>query len=79
MVYQIISLAGAVLILAAFAAQQQGWLAAETFAYQALNFLGGICLCIAAIAARQYGFILLDGAWTRLSGWGLMRVFRSLS
>ena len=26
-----------------------------------LNLIGGFCLCAAAIAVRQYGFILLEG------------------
>ena len=74
MIFQIISLVGAVLILYAFASQQLGRLAAETRTYQILNLIGGFCLCIAAIAARQYGFILLEGTWTVASAYGTWKV-----
>jgi hypothetical protein len=39
--------------------------------------LGGACLTIAAVAASQYGFILLEGTWTIVSAAGLWRVARS--
>ena len=76
MIYQLISLTGAVLILAAFGAQQLGKLSAETMRYQILNLVGGACLLVAAVAARQYGFILLEGTWTVASAYGVWRVSR---
>lgn len=77
MVYQVISLIGAVLILFAFAAVQLRRMEPESVPYQTLNFAGGVCLCVAAVAALQYGFILLEGSWTILSAAGLLRVLRS--
>ena len=79
MVYQIISLAGAVMILGAFAALQLGRLAAATRLYQVLNLAGGACLFVAATAAQQYGFILLEGTWTVASAYGLWRVTRRIA
>ena len=76
MIYQVISLIGAILILSAFAAAQMRRMKQESVAYQALNLFGGICLCIAAVAALQYGFILLEGSWAILSAHGLWRVGR---
>jgi NADH:ubiquinone oxidoreductase subunit 6 (subunit J) len=76
MIFQIISLAGAILVLFAFAAQQHGRLAAETRTYQILNLFGGFFLCTAAVAAKQYGFILLEGTWTVASAYGLWRLAR---
>ncbi len=76
MVYQIVSLVGAVFILFAFGAQQLRRLSATTTAYQGLNLIGGICLLIAAIGARQYGFILLEGSWAIASAYGLRTVMR---
>jgi hypothetical protein len=74
MVYQLISIVGAVVILSAYAAQQMKKLQAESVAYQLMNFVGGTCLCVAAVAAQQYGFIILEGTWAVLSAWGLWRV-----
>jgi hypothetical protein len=44
-----------------------------------LNLIGGFCLLIAAIQARMYGFILLEGSWTVVSAWGVWRMARSKS
>ncbi len=76
MVYQLLSLAGAILILSAFAAQQLRKLDASTALYQGLNLFGGACLCVTAVASRQYGFILLEGCWTIVSAYGLWVVLR---
>jgi NADH:ubiquinone oxidoreductase subunit 6 (subunit J) len=77
MIFQIVSLIGAVLILAAFVAQQLRRLESQTKTYQKMNLIGGFCLTVTAIAARQYGFILLEGAWTVVSAWVLVRLLRS--
>jgi hypothetical protein len=76
MIFQVVQMIGAVLILAAFGAQQFQRLEAETKTYQMLNLIGGFCLCAAAIRVRQYGFILLEGSWTIVSAWGVWRVSR---
>ncbi|MGA8807924.1 MAG: hypothetical protein WB973_08590 [Thermoanaerobaculia bacterium] len=76
MIFQVVSIVGAILILTAFAAQQFQRLEAETKTYQMLNLIGGFCLATAAVAARQYGFILLEGSWTVVSAWGVWRVTR---
>jgi hypothetical protein len=74
MFYQLVSIVGAVVILSAYGAQQMKKLHAESVAYQLMNFIGGTCLCVAAVAAQQYGFIILEGTWAVLSAWGLWRV-----
>lgn len=76
MIFQLISLTGAGLVLVAFAAQQLGRMAAETKTYQILNLAGGLFLTIAAVAAMQYGFIVLEGTWTLASAYGLWRLRR---
>lgn len=79
MAYQLIQIVGAALILIAYALQHMKHVHAETASYLAMNLGGGILLCIAAIAARQYGFILLEGSWAVLSALGLWRVMRPSS
>lgn len=77
MAYQVIQIVGAALILIAYALQHMKHLHAETASYLAMNLAGGILLCIAAVAARQYGFILLEGSWALLSGMGLYRLLKT--
>jgi hypothetical protein len=76
MAYQLIQILGAALILIAYALQHMKHLHAETASYLAMNLAGGVLLCIAAVAARQYGFIILEGSWAILSALGLYRMRR---
>lgn len=73
-VRQIVSLVGALFILAPFVASQLGRLGTSTLAYQILNLLGGATLTVVAILERQYGFVLLEAGWTAMSVVGLRRV-----
>ena len=73
MFMQVISIAGAVMVLIAYAAHQMDRMPKETYAYQLLNLFGGALLVWAAITTKQAGLILMEGAWTVLSGYGLLR------
>jgi len=77
MIFQIVSLVGAVFVLLAFAAQQLGHINADSRRYQIFNLVGGACLCVAAVAAKQFGFILLEGTWTVASVYGLWKLLRT--
>ena len=70
---QLVSLVGAVLILAAYVALQRGWLPREGRAYNALNFVGSSLLAYAAVRNWNLGFVLLEGAWALLSLPGTIR------
>lgn len=79
MLMQGISIAGALMVLTAFAAHQLQRLHAETYTYQVLNLIGGAMLVSAAIETRQAGLILMEGAWTVISGYGLVRLIAKRS
>lgn len=70
---QLVSLAGAALILAAYVALQRGWLPREGRAYNALNLAGSVLLTYAAVKNWNLGFIILEGAWAVLSLPGTIR------
>jgi hypothetical protein len=73
-VIQLISIAGALLILLPFAGSQLGRLSPESLAYQCMNLVGAAALTTVAVIERQYGFILLEGSWTFMSIVGLWNV-----
>ena len=76
---QLVSLAGALLILLPFAAVQLSRLSNRSLPYQLLNLVGSSALTAVAIIDRQDGFILLEGVWALVSLYGLMSVFRGKS
>jgi hypothetical protein len=73
---QIVSLAGALLILLPFAASQLNRLPVRSIPYQTLNLVGSGALTAVAIIGRQDGFILLEGVWALVSLYGLVSVIR---
>ncbi len=67
MFYQIISLVGAILVLAAYAGNQRGWTDKTHFSYNLLNLVGSGLLAWVAIVDHRWGFIFLESAWALLS------------
>jgi hypothetical protein len=74
MLNQLLSIAGAILILVAYTLLQAKRIPFDSLTYQIMNAVGGMFLCTAAVWLRQYGFILLEGVWTLISVVGLWRV-----
>ncbi len=67
MLHQVVSVVGALLILAAYALSQAGRLRPSDVSYAVLNFVGAGLLTWVAVVDRRAGFILLEGSWALLS------------
>lgn len=67
MLYQLVSIVGAVMILAAYLALQRGWLLLTDRSYYLLNFAGAGLLTWIAVVDGRLGFILVEGAWALIS------------
>ncbi|MEP6995942.1 MAG: hypothetical protein ABI968_15580 [Acidobacteriota bacterium] len=76
MIGQAVSLVGAAMILAAFAAQQAGKLRAADPVYLWLNFVGSAILAYFALGAKNLGLIVLEGSWAVISLVSLARILR---
>ena len=77
MIGQAVSIAGAVMILAAFGAQQSGRLRADSAAYLSLNLAGSAILTYFAVEAGNLGLIGLEGAWAVISLVSLLKTRRA--
>jgi hypothetical protein len=73
---QVIQVLGSLLILAAYAAAQQGHLSPRSRAYVVLNLAGSSVLAVLAAHERQWGFLLLEGSWGLLSAHALAHILR---
>lgn len=73
---QLVQLAGALAVLAAFTLAQLGLLVTHSRSYLGLNLLGAAVLAVLAHHERQWGFLLLEGVWALVSAWSLILLTR---
>ena len=67
MVYEIVQVAGSMLILGAFVGALLGRISQTSYHYLALNAIGSAVLTATAVISRAWGFILLEGVWAMIS------------
>ena len=76
--HSLAQIVGALLVLAAFVLAQARVVATQARVYLGLNLAGASVLAVDAYIGRQWGFLLLEGAWAIIAAWGLARPFRVL-
>jgi len=70
---QLVQVGGALLVLAAFVLAQTRRISPQARTYLLLNVAGASVLALEAYLDRQWGFLLLEGAWAIVAAWGLAR------
>ena len=68
--------AGALLILAAYALAQAGVWSPTSYHYLLPNLVGASLLTVDAYHQHQWGFVLLEGVWTLVTAWSLAAKLR---
>ena len=66
-------LVGAALILSAFVLAQMGRLQTSSIAYLVLNFFGAGTLAVVAAIDGDIGFLLLEGVWSAVSAFSIVK------
>ena len=74
---QILQIAGALAILAAFGLAQLRLLDQHAYSYLVLNLGGAAVLAVAAYFESQWGFLLLESVWAVVSLAGLVARVRA--
>ena len=73
LVRQIVSFAGALLILVAYTGHQMNWMDARKPVYNILNAVGSAILAYIAFRPFQIGFVVLEVSWAVISVYALFR------
>jgi hypothetical protein len=71
--FLVVQLAGSALVLTAFIAGQAGRMGPHSRAYLLLNLIGSLGLAASAVVEAQWGFLVLEAAWSAASLDGLRR------
>lgn len=73
---QVLSFAGALLILLGYAGAQFGFLNSKHPAYNLVNAAGSLILGFIALRPFQLGFVVLEFTWAAISLWALFGCWR---
>ena len=68
----VLQLAGAIAVLAAFIAVQLRLTSPDSYPSLVLNLVGSAVLAVLALEGRQWGFLLLEAVWALVSAWSLI-------
>ena len=71
-----VQIAGALLVLAGFAAAQLGRWSTESLPYLFTNLVGATLLAVTALVSAQWGFVLLNTTWAAVAAVGLVGTAR---
>jgi hypothetical protein len=73
---QIIQIAGALLILSGFVLAQMRTWSTDAWGYLWVNLVGAAILAWVGFVDGQWGFFLLEGVWTLVTAWSILRKLR---
>ena len=71
--FTLAGIAGAALFLAAYFANQQGWLMAEDWRYPLANLVAAILILVSLITAWNLPAAVIEVAWAAISLYGLIK------
>ena len=67
---------GAALVIGAFFANQQGWLASDDWRFPLLNLVGAALIMASLYAEWNFPSAIIEGFWIVISAYGLLRSAR---
>jgi len=73
-IYGLVGVIGATAIIAAYFANQQGWVGARSWRYLLANFTGSALILSSLYAEWNLGAALVEGFWALISVYGLAKL-----
>ena len=67
---------GAAIIIVAFFANQQGWLASADWRFPAANLAGSVLMMGSLVVQWNAPSVVIEGFWMAISAYGLVRSLR---
>lgn len=74
--YDVVGLAGTLMILVAFFMQQIGRLSGTALAYQSMNLFGAAGILVSLLGGFNMAVFLLEAAWVLVSAYGIVRTLK---
>lgn len=71
--FTLAGIAGTALFLAAYFANQQGWLASEDWRYPLANLVAAIMILLSLISAWNLPVAIIESFWAAISAYGLIK------
>jgi hypothetical protein len=71
--YDVIQIAGSLVILGAFAGALLGKLPQTGYRYLVANAVGSAVLAVTAVIGQEWGFLLLEAVWAIVSTYSILR------
>lgn len=73
---EVLQFVGAFALLGSYFALRRKWLDSDSVTYILANALGGGLLAFLLVLERDWGLLLLEGAWSIISFWDLPKALR---
>jgi hypothetical protein len=71
--YDLLGFAGAAILVAAFFANQQRWLASEDWRFPAANLAGSVLIFVSLCFAWNFPSVVIEIFWAAISLWGIIK------
>ena len=72
----IIGFIGVTVLLIAYFLNLNNKLEKDSMIYLQMNFIGAGLACLASVLMKYLPFIILEGCWTMVSGYGILKYIR---
>jgi hypothetical protein len=71
--YNLVGFTGAVVLMAAYFANQERWLASDDWRYPALNLVGAVLIFVSLCFDWNFPSVVIELFWAAISVWGIYR------